>query len=235
MKLAWSIVLGLSAVLVTAAGCTNYHADPGGSADAGDGADASGGEDSGSGVRDSGGGGCAATCPTGCCGANGSCVASTAQTWAACGAPGTACVACNKGVVCNGGCDNAHWAPSTMLTLTVTQLYVTAAWCNDTVSTPNPYGVLVFDDVNPPRTASTGVCSSPVCEPPSNQILHVQASWLTDGLTTYAAWDNNTFSSNYKCWGGPYPFTAPLAVMATYAIPVMGSSTPGMEFALTAE
>jgi hypothetical protein len=123
-----------------------------------------------------------------------------------------------------------------LLTLTVTQLYVTAATCGDTISTPDPYAQFVFDDANPPRTADTGACSSTtLCEPPSNMIQNVQASWLTDGKTTFSGWDNNTFSSNEACWTGPYSFPAPLAVMGTYQIPVNTYSNPGMEFALSAQ
>jgi hypothetical protein len=132
-------------------------------------------------------------------------------------------VACNKGTLCNGGCDNAHWAPSTLPTLTVTQIYVMAASCGDTSSTPNAYATITFRDPSPNVTDTTGYCSEAPCAPGSpHQFQHIQASWLTDGSTLYLGWDHNTFEAHGACWGGPFPFAAPLAVEGTYQIPVGG-------------
>jgi hypothetical protein len=121
--------------------------------------------------------------------------------------------------------------------MTVTQLYVTAATCHDTFSTPVPYFQIVFDDPSPATTVTTGTCSgAPPCEPPNNQIQHIRASWLTDGKTAISGWDENTFSSNVDCWEGPLALPAPLARQATYTVPVTGyGTTPGVTFALSPE
>jgi hypothetical protein len=183
-----------------------------------------------SGAPTSGGADCTTACPAGCC-IGAKCTAQSLQDWTSCGRPGGQCTTCDKGVLCSAGaCDNAHFAPNTLLTLTVTRVV-----CKDPAATP--FGKLIFNGASPQKTVVTATCSPSACQPAQNRFEHIQSSWLVDGSTTYEAWDGRT-STN--CWSGQptldgRPFPAPLPVMSIYDVLVGGYSEPGMQFTLTVE
>jgi hypothetical protein len=127
-----------------------------------------------------------------------------------------------------------------MLEITVTQIYA-GNHCSAVLHTPEPYGQFVFGDPHQPTTVNTGACvpATTSCEPPGNQIMHVLASWLTDGKNTVDVRDSTSdyaVPANLECWGPAIlAFPAPLAVSPIYSVPIVGYSMPGMTFALSAE
>jgi hypothetical protein len=124
--------------------------------------------------------------------------------------------------------------------MTITQVEVTSSSCNDSFSTPSPYGKVDFPQVMPEVIVATAACSSTtICTPaaPYNVVQHVKASYLTDGQTTFSGWDQNSLSSDYECWGGPYYWGngGALPKMPIYVVPVTGYPGPGMKFSVTPE